>query len=127
MFDWVETSILAGGSEIALHWTISDSRKLGMWHRNRVIQIRRGTDLPNLFYVGTEHNVADVGTRADKITLDDVGPESSYEVGDPWMKLDLVEAVKQGYLKCSEDLKSVPVEKEVEFKKGFLFERNQKS
>ena len=67
---------MASDSEIALHWIISDSRKLGMWHRNRVIQTRRNIDLDDLFYVGTDHNVADVGTRADKVTLDDVGPDS---------------------------------------------------
>ena len=67
LHDWVDTSIVAGDSEIALHWNISDTRKLGIWHRNRVIQIRRGTELDNLYHVGTDHNVADVGTRADKV------------------------------------------------------------
>ena len=64
--DWVESSIQATDNEIALHWIISDSRKLSMWHRNRVIQIKRNIDFENLFYVNTESNVADIGTRADK-------------------------------------------------------------
>ena len=55
--DWVESSILASDSEIALKWTTFDSRKLGMWVRNRIIQIRRGTELNDLYYVGTEHNI----------------------------------------------------------------------
>ena len=121
--DWIESDILAGDSEIALHWTISDSRKLGEWHRNRVIQIRRATDLSNIYYVGTDHNVADIGTRAEKVTIDDVGPDSRYENGDPWMKMELHEAVENGFLKPAAELKPVSVEKEEEFKKGFLFEK----
>ena len=49
-----------------------------MWVRNRIIQIRRGTELSDLFYVGTEHNVVDVGTRLERITIDNVGPDSRY-------------------------------------------------
>ena len=123
LHDWVETSIVAGDSEIALHWNISDTRKLGIWHRNRVIQIRRGTELHNLYHVGTEHNVADVGTRAEKVSIEDVGPNSRYENGDPWMRLELDQAVQEGYLKPAQDLKPARVENEDEFKKGFVFEK----
>ena len=45
-----------------------------MWHRNRVIQTRRNVDLADLYYVGTDNNVADIGTRADRVTIDDIGP-----------------------------------------------------
>ena len=121
--DWVESSIIAGDSEIALDWTISDSRKLSCWHRNRVLQIRRGTEISNIFYVGTEDNVADVGTRADKVTLDDVGPESRYENGDPWMRLDMEQIIEQGILIPAEKLKPVTVEKEEDLKKGYMFEK----
>ena len=40
-----------------------------MYHKNRVIQIRRGTDLEELYLylVRTEVNCADVGTRPDKV------------------------------------------------------------
>ena len=123
LHDWVDTSIVAGDSEIALHWNISDTRKLGIWHRNRVIQIRRGTELDNLYHVGTDHNVADVGTRADKVSIEDVGPNSRYENGDPWMRLELDQAVQQGFLKPALDLKPSQVESEDEFKKGFIFEK----
>jgi hypothetical protein len=121
--DWIESEILAGDSEIALHWTISDTRKLGEWHRNRVIQIRRGTDLSNIYYVGTDHNVADVGTRAEKVCIEDVGPDSRYENGDPWMKMELEEAIEKGFIRPAADLKPVPTEREDEYKKGFLFEK----
>ena len=121
--DWVDSSIMASDSEIALHWIISDSRKLGMWHRNRVIQTRRNIDLDDLFYVGTDHNVADVGTRADKVTLDDVGPDSRYENGDPWMRMELKDAIDQDFIRCALDLKPVPKEKDDEYKEGFLLDR----
>ena len=121
--DWVESSILASDSEIALHWIISDSRKLSMWHRNRVIQTRRNIDLDDIFYVGTSDNVADVGTRAEKVTIEDVGPGSRYELGDPWMRLEIDKAVEQEFLKPASLLKPVPKDKDQEFKEGFLFER----
>ena len=123
LYDWVEISIVAGDSEIALHWNISDTRKLSIWHRNRVIQIRRGTELHNLYHVGTDHNVADVGTRADRVSIEDVGPNSRYENGDPWMRLELDQAVQQGFLKPALDLKPVPAENDDEYKKGFVFEK----
>ena len=121
--DWIESHVIAGDSSIALHWTISDTRKLGEWHRNRVIQIRRGTDLDNLYYVGTEDNVADIGTRADRVSIADVGPDSRYETGDPWMKLDIEEAVLSGVLKPAGFLKAVDADDEEDFKKGFVYEK----
>ena len=121
--DWVDYSILAGDSEIALHWTISDTRKLSEWHRNRVIQIRRSTDLSDLYYVSTVHNVADVGTRAEKITLNDIGPDSRYENGDPWMKMEVEAALELGVLKTADSLKAITGEEETDFKKGFIFEK----
>ena len=123
LYDWVEINILAGDSEIALHWTISDTRKLGIWHRNRVIQVRRGTELQDLYHVGSDYNVADVGTRADKVGIEDIGPESRYENGDPWMRLDLDKAVQEGFLRPAQSLKPAVVENEDEFKKGFIFEK----
>ena len=65
-----------------------------MWVRNRIIQIRRGTELSNLYYVGTEHNVADIGTRPEKRSIEDIGPDSRFENGDDWMKLEITDAVE---------------------------------
>ena len=121
--DWIDDHILAGDSEIALHWTISDTRKLGEWHRNRVIQIRRGTELCKLYYVSSENNVADVGTKADRVRLEDVGPESRYENGDKWMKMEIDDAVKSGILRPATDLKAGEVEGQEDFQKGLIFEK----
>ena len=121
--DWVESSIIAGDSEIALKWTTYDSRKLGMWVRNRIIQIRRGTELSELYHVGSEHNVADVGTRADKVTIGDVGPDSRYENGDEWMRMEMEEAVTKGFIRPALEMMTVPVEKEDDFRKEFLIDK----
>ena len=88
-----------------------------------MIQIRRGTQLQDLYHVPTEHNVADVGTRADKVIIDDIGPDSRYENGDPWMRLDLDQAIQQGFIKPALELKPTVVENEDEYKKGFIFEK----
>ena len=71
--------------------------------------------LADLYYVGTDHYVADVGTRAENVTIEDVGPKSRYENGDPWMKLDIEEIIEQEILKPALDLKPVPKERDNEF------------
>ena len=43
--EWVDSYILCGDSVIALCWVSSEKRSLSMFHRNRVIQIRRGSKL----------------------------------------------------------------------------------
>jgi hypothetical protein len=58
-------------------------KPLAMYHKNRVIQIRRGTKLDQLYHVRTEVNSADVGTRPDKLKIQDVGPGSVWQEGYP--------------------------------------------
>ena len=67
--DWVETSIIFSDSTIALCWLTSEKLRLSLFHRNRVIQVRRGTNLEDVFHVRTESNPADCGTRPDKVKL----------------------------------------------------------
>ena len=97
--DWVELSILFSDSTIALCWLTSEKLRLSLFHRNRVVQIRRGTELDNVYHVRTEYNPADCGTRPCKVTVADLGPGSRWECGDSWMKLELDEAVKEGYIR----------------------------
>ena len=92
-----------------------------MYHRNRVIQIRRGTDLDSLYHVTSSQNPADIGTRPSKVTLEDVGPNSKWENGEDWMRGDIVEAVEQGTLKPATEIK-VTKEMEDEYFKGLLYE-----
>ena len=48
---------------------------------------------------------------------------SRYENGDPWMRLEVDQAIQEGYLRPAQDLKPAVVENEDEFKKGFIFEK----
>jgi hypothetical protein len=57
------------------------------------------------------------------VTIDDIGPDSRYENGDPWMRLDVEEATEQGFLRPALELKPIPKEKEDDFNKEFLFEK----
>ena len=79
--EWAEDYILCSDSVIALCWVSSEKKSLSMFHRNRVIQTRRGSDLNRIYHVSTEQNLADLGTRPDKVKLTDVGPESVWECG----------------------------------------------
>ena len=122
--DWVEQSILFSDSTIALCWLTSEKLRLSLYHRNRVIQIRRGTSLEEVYHVKTEFNPADCGTRPEKVKPTDVGPDSRWEVGDQWMTLDIQEAVKREVLKPATSLrvaKDIDDEEINDFKKGLMF------
>ena len=73
---------------------MSETKPLAMFHKNRVVQIRRGTELDQLYHVRTEVNSADVGTRPYKLKIQDVGPGSVWQEGYPWMKMDVEEAIE---------------------------------
>ena len=74
--DWVESSLVVGDSEIALCWTITETKPLAIYHRNRSIQIRRSVNLDDLYHFRTEYNPSDCGTRPEEVTLSDIGPGS---------------------------------------------------
>ena len=118
--EWVDHSILFSDSTIALCWLTSEKLRLSLFHRNRVLQVRRGTDLGTVYHARTECNPADCGTRPDKVKLSDIGPDSRWENGDQWMRLEIEEAVRNGVLKLATSLR---VSKEIEddFKQGLMF------
>ena len=118
--EWIEISIIFSDSMIALCWLTSEKLRLSLFHRNRVLQIRRGTELENVFHVRTEYNPADCGTRPSKVTIADVGSDSRWENGDSWMKLDIDMAVTEGYIRPAADLR-VNDEMEDKFKEGLMF------
>ena len=118
--DWIISEALFGDSMIALCWLTSDKLKLLLFHRNRVLQVRRGTDLENVYHVRSEFYPADCGTRPSKVKLSDVGPDSRWENGDAWMRLDLADAVKQGVLKPVSEIR-VTKDIEKEFYEGIVF------
>ena len=71
--DWIESSIVVADSEIALCWTITETKPLAIYHRNRSIQIRRSVNLDDLYHVKTEFNPSDCGTRPSNVSLSDIG------------------------------------------------------
>ena len=121
---WTDTFLLAGDARIPLYWVLSDKKRLGLWHRTRSVQIRRGTPLENLFHVKTEFNVADGPTRPEKLDLSvDLGPGSKWEVGLPWMTKDLEDIVSEGILTPVSQL-TLRDEEKKEYDEGFVIERS---
>ena len=70
-------------------------------------------ELENLYHVRTDENPADCGSRPEKVKISDVGPNSRWETGEPWMNLDIPEAVSSGILKPALELRvSEEIEKD---------------
>ena len=109
-------------SEVALCWVTAENKPLAMFQRNRAIQVRRSMELSSLYHVKSECNPSDIGTRPEKVKLSDVGPGSRWEEGDPWMKLEIGEALQQKIIKPALELR-VKEEEESEFSKGLIFEK----
>ena len=124
MAKWIESYIVFGDSTIALCWVTSDKKRLSLFHRNRCVQIRRGTDLDMLFHVVTECNPADIGTRPAEVSDEDIGPNGKWEKGLPWMREELDDAIEQGILTPAVDLR-MNDDEEDSFKKGLVFEKSQ--
>ena len=82
---------LCSDSVISICWITSENKRLSLYHRNRVVQVRFHTELERIYHVKTDHNPADIGTRPDKVKEEDVGPESIWENGHDWMKGDIEE------------------------------------
>ena len=119
---WVDTFLLAGDAQIPLFWVLSEKKRLGLWHRTRSVQIRRGTPLENIYHVKTTENIADIPTRPDKLTIQDVGPGSKWENGLEWMTEDLDTILEQGILTPISDLNLNP-DYRAEYEDGFVLER----
>ena len=118
--EWVVSSILFGDSRIALCWLTSEKLRLSLYHRNRVLQIRRGTELDTVYHVMSEFNPADSGTRPSKVKLSDIGPDSRWENGDTWMRIDISLCVAQGILLPAADLR-INLDEMSDFNKGLVF------
>ena len=120
--NWVEEYIVCSDSTIALCWVTAERKRLSLYHRNRSIQIRRGTELSQLYHVETENNPADIGTRPEKVQFSDVGPNSIWELGYDWMRDEIDEAVSKKILTPAGQLRLKP-EMEEDFNEGVVFER----
>ena len=122
--DWVESYSIFCDSTIALHWVKSNKLRLSLFHRNRVGQIRRTTELNNIFHVVTDQNLADLPTRPDKVNISDAGPLSPWHTGLDWMRKDISKCVEDKILTPLEKL-SMPEDMKEEFEQGFVFEKTK--
>ena len=77
-------------SQVALYWISTFKAELLLWVRNRVIEINRLAPMEFWRYVRSKDNIADMGTRKGS-TIEDIGPESEWINGKPWMKLPVEE------------------------------------
>ena len=114
--------MLVSDSIITLCWVTSDTKKLSLFHRNRVNQIRMHSSVNKLFFVRTSHNPADVCTRAEKVDEESVGPDSIWEKGHEWMTGTVQDAINADILKPADQLRMMEKEEE-DYEKGFLFEK----
>ena len=121
---WVRDYIVISDSTISLCWVISEKKKLSLFHRNRVVQTRRGTETERLYHCRSEYNPCDLGTRTGKVSVTDVGPHSTWELGLPWMTHSVEDAVNVGILTPAANLIMTEEENE-EYKQGFVFEKSQ--
>ena len=71
-------------SQVALHWLNCTKTGLKMWVRNRVVESMRLSTPELWFHVASENMIADLGTRKGA-TIEDVGPNSKWINGYPWM------------------------------------------
>lgn len=71
-------------SQVALFWIDSVRSKLKMWVRNHCIHINRLAPRDLWAYVKSSDMIADIGTRKGA-TIKDIGPESPWINGLPWM------------------------------------------
>ena len=121
--NWVtDDYLLLSDSLIALCWITSEHKRLSLFHRNRCNQVRMNTDLTKLYYVRSNFNPSDTGTRPDKVTENTVGPGSVWETGKDWMKGSLDDALKADIIKPAADLRMADND-EAEFDKGVILER----
>ena len=75
-------------SKIVLCWISNKDIPLKSWVRNRVVEIHRFTDFLSWLLVKSADMIADLGTRRG-VTLNEVLPGSTYQVGFPFMSLDI--------------------------------------
>ena len=120
--DWIESYIIVSDSTISLFWVSSEHKRLSLFHRNRVLQILRGSSVNNLYHVKTSFNPADLGTRPSKVKLEDIHPCSKWICGEEWMTWSVEKAVQEEILKPVAELRMKKEEEEI-FNEGCVFDK----
>ena len=85
------------------------------------IQISCAVNLNNLYHVKTKFQPCDVGTRPGKVDVEDVGPNSPWFNGLPWMRMDIDKAVELGILTPASKLRLSDDEKK-DYKRGLIID-----
>ena len=73
-------------------------------------------------HISTESNIADIPTRPDGLTIQDLSPSSIWETGLPWMTEDISDVISRGILTPITSL-TMRSEDCPEFEDGFVLER----
>ena len=68
--DWVEEKIVASDSTIALSWAMAEMKPLAMFHKNRVVEILRGTSKEQLYHAGT-FSLQGAGTELPQVCYEE--------------------------------------------------------
>ena len=74
-------------SQVTLFWIHSRDKPLKQWVRSRVIEINRLDDSSKWFYIQSQNNIADIGTRKG-VKVKDVDQSSLWRNGYFWMHLE---------------------------------------
>ena len=121
--DWLTDYIILSDSAISICWVMNEEKRLSIFHRNRVNQIKLNTDKAKLYYVRSEFNPGDIPSRPSRVQEKDVGPDSIWEKGFPWMHESLEKAMDNDVIKPASELK-VDNHEEAEVDKGFILEKD---
>ena len=101
---WVEIIHSGSDSCIAISWAVYEKVRLHIFHRIRVSNIRNKIDLTELYHISGKENVADIGTRPELLTPDQLMPGSEWLCGKKWMTEPVADAVSSGVIKGVKDI-----------------------
>ena len=86
------------------------------------MSIRRATNLNNLYYVKTNENPSDCGTRPDKVSVNDVLTGSKWHSGTGWMADSFDRAIANGILKPALQLR-LNEEEQLDYEEGLIIDK----
>ena len=104
---WVEILHAGSDSSIAISWAVYERVRLHIFHRLRVSNIRNKINLTELYHVVGKENVADIGTRPELLTPDQLMPGSEWCCGKEWMTRPITDAVDSGVIKGVHNIKLI--------------------
>ena len=83
--DFITERIHLVDNQIVLFWINNRRSQLKQWTRNRVIETTRLTDRLKWFFIDSENNMADLGTRKGA-KISDISEESDWINGKEWCR-----------------------------------------